>query len=111
MRLSLLFPAVAVGDRTMTLARSWALTTRNTWRLFWGSFVCALPFSVAGNIIEKVLQVQGLAETVPGLVLAVLGMAAELLGYVTVAAFISLAYIQLTGLDGAVDRPPASHFS
>ncbi|MFM9864316.1 MAG: hypothetical protein ACKVRO_11985 [Micropepsaceae bacterium] len=111
LRFSLLFPAIAVGDRTMTLSRSWQLTKYSTWRLFWGSFVCALPFSIAGNIIEKVLGVQGLAETVPGIALAILGTAIELLAYANVAAFISLAYVQLTGIDGAIDRPPASHFS
>lgn len=111
MRLSLLFPAIAVGDRTMTLARSWSLTKHCMWRLFWGSFLCVLPFSIVGNAIDNVLKVPGLSETVPGILLAVLGAATEMLGYITVAAFISLAYIQLTGLDGAAERPPASHFS
>lgn len=111
MRLSLLFPATAVGDRTMTHSRSWQLTKGCSWRLFWGSFLCALPFSIAGNLLEKLLEVPGLAETGPGVGLVVLAIVVEMLGYFTVAAFISLAYIQLTGLDGATDRPPASHFS
>jgi hypothetical protein len=111
MRLSLLFPATAVGDRTMTITRSWQLTKGCSWRLFWGSFLCALPFSIAGNIVEKLLEVPGLAEPALAVGLVVLGVVVEMFGYFTVAAFISLAYIQLTGLDGAADRPPASHFS
>lgn len=111
MRLSLLFPATAVGDRTMTITRSWQLTKGCSWRLFWGSFLCALPFSIAGNIVEKLLEVPGLAEPALAVGLVVLGIVVEMLGYFTVAAFISLAYIQLTGMDGAADRPPASHFS
>jgi hypothetical protein len=111
MRLSLLFPATAVGDRTMTITRSCQLTKGSSWRLFWGSFLCALPFSIAGNIVEKLLEVPGLADPALAVGLVVLGIVVEMLGYFTVAAFISLAYIQLTGLDGAADRPPASHFS
>jgi hypothetical protein len=105
MRLSLLFPATAVTDRTMTITRSWQLTKGFSWRLFWGSFLCALPFSIAGNIVEKLLEVPGLVEPALAVGLVVLGVVVEMLGYFTVAAFISLAYVQLTGMDGAADRP------
>jgi hypothetical protein len=111
MRFSLMFPAIAVADRSMTLARSWQLTKYNTWRLVLGAFVCAIPYSIVGRILENLLEVPGLAETPTGIGLAILNAIVELLSYVTLAAFISLAYIQLTGLDAAQDRPPASHFS
>jgi hypothetical protein len=47
-RLCMLLPARAVGDQTLTLKQSWRRTKGNTWRMFWGVFVCTVPplFSV-----------------------------------------------------------------
>lgn len=42
-RLILVFPAVALGLREITLKRSWSLTAGNTWRLFLGVIACSAP--------------------------------------------------------------------
>ncbi len=93
-RFSIVLPAIAVGDRTMTLARAWLITRSNTVKLFIGSFLAALPFSIAGNILEKLLEVPKIAaaEWAIGLVLA--GVAVEMMSYASVAGFFSLAYVQ-----------------
>jgi hypothetical protein len=93
-RFSIILPAIAVGDRTMTLARAWLITRSNTVKLFFGPLLAALPFSIAGNILEKLLEVPKIAaaEWAIGLVLA--GVAVEMMSYASVAGFFSLAYVQ-----------------
>lgn len=47
LRLSLVLPARAVTDLTLSFTQVWADTRGNTWRLFWGTVACALlPLSV-----------------------------------------------------------------
>lgn len=47
MRISLALPAVAKGERETPLARAWALSRGNFWRLFWGSIMTlTLPLIV-----------------------------------------------------------------
>jgi hypothetical protein len=41
LRLSLLFPARAVGDTGLTFKEAWRRTRGNTWRMFWGITACA----------------------------------------------------------------------
>jgi hypothetical protein len=43
LRLSLLLPARAVGDRHLTFKETWSRTRGNTWRIFWGILACTLP--------------------------------------------------------------------
>jgi hypothetical protein len=43
LRLSLLFPARAVGDTGLTFKEAWRRTRGNTWRMFWGIVACTLP--------------------------------------------------------------------
>lgn len=50
-RLSLIFPAIAVG-RPMSLAQSWHLTRRNTFRIFWGSLLAIVPVLTLLVLIE-----------------------------------------------------------
>ena len=42
-RLSLLLPARAVGDLSLTFKQTWRRTRGNTWRLFWGIVVTTMP--------------------------------------------------------------------
>jgi hypothetical protein len=42
-RLSLLLPARAVGDLSLTFKQTWHRTRGNTWRLFWGIVVTTVP--------------------------------------------------------------------
>jgi hypothetical protein len=41
-RLSLVLPAIALGER-LSLAGAWRATRGNTWRLAWASLLCSLP--------------------------------------------------------------------
>lgn len=43
LRFSLLLPAQAVGDLSLTFKQTWRRTRGNTWRLFWGIVVTTLP--------------------------------------------------------------------
>lgn len=99
MRLSLVLPATAVGDRSMTRARAWALTRGNSWRLFWGAFLCAVPFNFVENIVDRVLTAGGdeIWTSGPGLTVFAVGVASALMGYVVAAGFISHAYLHFTG--------------
>jgi hypothetical protein len=103
MRLSMMLPAVAVGDRSMTLAKTWSVTRGNTLRLFFGAFLAALPFSILGNICDKASESPAI-EANAGLTAALVatGVLAELMSYASVAGFFSLAYLQLRD-----DPPPA----
>jgi hypothetical protein len=42
-RLSLLLPARAVGDLSLTFKQTWRRTRGNTWRLYWGIVVTTMP--------------------------------------------------------------------
>jgi hypothetical protein len=50
LRLSLLFPARAVGDTGLTFKEAWRRTRANTWRMFWGIVACTLPPLLAAQI-------------------------------------------------------------
>ena len=106
MRFGLVLPAIAVGDKTMTLSRAWKLSDGNTWRLFWGAFASALPFTIVQRICER------LSETTPNAIITGVGLVAEMMSYATAAGFFSFAYMQLAQPNVSEnDSPPASHFS
>jgi hypothetical protein len=54
-RLSLLLPARAVGDQTLTFKDVWKRVRGNTWRMFWGIVACTLPPIFAAQIALLVL--------------------------------------------------------
>ncbi len=76
MRLQLIFPATAIGDQALTVARSWAVTAGNGWRLALGFFLATLPAA---------LLVLGLA--------LVLAWAADATGSIALAAMADLATV------------------
>jgi hypothetical protein len=43
LRLSLLLPARAVGDVSLTIKQAWRRSRGNTWRLFWGLLLTTIP--------------------------------------------------------------------
>jgi hypothetical protein len=43
LRLSLLLPARAVGNISLTFKQAWNRTRGNTWRMIWGIFFCTVP--------------------------------------------------------------------
>ena len=61
-RLSILLPARAIGDMNFTMKQAWARTRGNTWRIFWGYFVCTLP----PMILAQVIWLISMASTLPG---------------------------------------------
>jgi hypothetical protein len=50
LRLSLLLPARAVGDLSLTLKQTWVRTRGNAWRLFWGMVATTVPPSLVVQI-------------------------------------------------------------
>lgn len=47
LRLSVLLPARAIGNSSLTFKETWRRTRRNTWRIFWGLVICMLPATLA----------------------------------------------------------------
>lgn len=109
MRLSVMLPAIAVGDRSITVSRAWSLTKGNTLRLFFGAFLAALPFSIAGNICEKIAEAPSVIESGWAALAILVGVLVEFMSYAAVAGFFSLAYIQLR--DALNDVPIADPLS
>ncbi len=51
LRLSLLLPARAVRDLTLTFKGAWNRTRGNTWRIFWGIVITTVPPILAAEIV------------------------------------------------------------
>lgn len=51
LRLSLLLPAQAVGDLSLTFKQTWDRTRGNTWRIFWGLGACTIPATIVAQIV------------------------------------------------------------
>jgi hypothetical protein len=50
-RLSLLLPARAVGNTSLTFKQTWDRTRGNTWRLYWGIAACTMPPLILAQIL------------------------------------------------------------
>jgi hypothetical protein len=61
-RLSLLLPARAVGDLSMTFRQAWLRTRGNTWRLFWGLVVTTM----APMLLVQIAFVTLIGAPIPG---------------------------------------------
>src|SRR5258708_26693365 len=51
LRLTLLLPARAVGDTSLTFKQTWNRTRGNIWRLFWGIVVTTIPLLLIAQIV------------------------------------------------------------
>lgn len=91
-RISLVFPAAAVGHAT-NWRRMWRATEGNGWRIFWIMAITILPWTMAGGFVQT------LAGLMPGAVpLFVLGTAANviaLIGMAVPATALGLVYRRL----------------
>jgi hypothetical protein len=105
MRLSLILPASVAGDRSMTLRRSWILTRGNSWRLFWGAFLSALPFAFASNVLEAIVKSAPETDGISvGDGLVVVGILLEIVGYLLAAGFVSHAYLHFSATTAFTEK-------
>jgi len=102
MRLQLVLPAAAVGERRVTLAGSWNTTRGNGWRLLAGFVLVTLPVSVAG--VAAAFALLALAEGTGSLVLGWLArlapIAAAWVQAPLLAGFLSYSYLFFTRTAG-----------
>jgi hypothetical protein len=111
MRLQLIFPATAIDDQALTLARSWSVTDGNGWRLMLGFFMATLPVALA--VLAIALFLAWAAEATGSLVLAAMADLAAVgnawLQAPLIASFLSYAYLffRQVGTSGAVPAHPA----
>ncbi|WP_426526550.1 hypothetical protein [Bradyrhizobium sp. McL0615] len=50
-RLTLLLPAQAIGDTSLTFKQAWNRTRGNVWRLFWGVVVTTMPALLIAQVV------------------------------------------------------------
>jgi hypothetical protein len=109
LRLQLMFPATAMGDLTMTPARSWAMTEGNGWRLLGGFALTTLPVAVAA--IALTLALSWAADATGSIVLGALADLTAVgnawLQAPLIASFLSFSYLFLQQQGGAMVRTPA----
>lgn len=95
MRLQLMFPATAIGDRTITPRGSWDLTDGNGWRLVAGFILATLPVTAA--FLALALLLGHVAELTGSIVMAALADLAAVanawLQAPLIASYLSFAYL------------------
>jgi hypothetical protein len=87
-RLQLVLPGSAVGDRRISLGRSFSLTTGNTWRITGGFLLIALLNGVVNLLSSGLDAGAGTASTATIVLLAVVVLLASIL-----VGFITLSYM------------------
>ncbi|MFO1071204.1 MAG: hypothetical protein U1E17_00510 [Geminicoccaceae bacterium] len=94
-RLQLVFPATAIGDRTIDFGRSWTLTRGNGWRLLGGFLLVTLP--VAAALLGLALLLAWAADATGSIALTALSYLAAVanawLQAPLIASFLSFAYV------------------
>lgn len=88
-RLSLVLPPIALGRTDIGLGDAWRATQGNTWRLFWGPFVCLLLLVLPGALL--VYWLAGADRTSATIALTVMDLLGILGGMIGVG-FLSFAY-------------------
>ncbi len=106
-RLTLVYPATAIGAFALGFERSWRLTRGNTWRILGGAVLATLPWTAISMILNT--MVKGLAVDPGGVTAAALVLAVEIVvsfaQIAVCAAFLSYAYEFIVGKEG--DGAPA----
>lgn len=115
LRLSVLLPARAAGDWSLTFGQAWRRTRGNTWRMFWGLIACSVPPLIALQIIfVAVTAVIGfpsfeptaLPGTVPVLEMTIMSAAAFTLSLLIVPIYIGfLSHSYRHFVRGGLDAP------
>lgn len=93
-RLSLVLPARAIGERTLGLAQAWRVTQPHAWRLVLVTLLTVLPPALAIGALGGLL---GLVTWLPGILSTAIGTAGLLLNASFLAAALSLAYRHIVG--------------
>lgn len=95
LRIQLVFPAIAIGDATVSLARSWELTRGNGWRLVGGLLIVTMPVAMALLILAYFLgQAAATTGSIALLALADLATVANAwLQAPLIASFLSYAFL------------------
>ena len=101
-RLILVFPAIAIGDREISLQRSWQLTRGNGWRLFLAFLASCLPLmllkyavvAAAGYALAGKASGHNLPELA---ILMPLFLVLDFLNTAAAVGFMSRAYEAFTG--------------
>lgn len=108
LRAIIIFPAIALGDREVTLVSAEAATRRNGWRILWGAALTTLPTLMLGAVAIGLVSYL-LAQAIPGpspLILSALAFV--YLEYLVAAFFVtyvSLLYAHFSSR--AVPEPPS----
>jgi hypothetical protein len=107
-RFILVLPAVAIGDRTTTLAGSWRLTRGQALALFLGAVACDLPFTIASSAMnEATADVEdGNLAYYPALWAVT---AIDSMSIAVSTAFLAFAYLHFVPPNDAT-RAPATYF-
>jgi hypothetical protein len=87
-RLSLVLPAIALGRTGVGLGEAWRATHRNTWRLFWGPFVCLLLLFLPAVLLSRVTAADRTAAALAMTALDVISIIGGVIG----VGFLSFAY-------------------
>jgi hypothetical protein len=108
-RLSLILPAGAVGDHSVTLKRSWSLTRGNTPRMLAGSALSSGPAIVANFIANGAARASETAiqDSTAIAVLTILSLTLAIVAGVIQAGFLSYAYLSFTGMNQPGATPEA----
>lgn len=99
MRAILVFPAIAVGDRSMTVERSFSLTRQAVWRMLQGVLLIVLillllyfGFGVALNFFLMFAS-----DAVKIILLTIIQLVLEFVSTAVFVTYVSLTYAHLTG--------------
>jgi len=106
-RLTLVYPATAIGAFALGFRRSWQLTRGNTLRILGGAVLATLPWTVFSMTLNTLVKDRAVEPG--GLTAAVLLLAVEVVisfaQIAVCAAFLSYAYEFIVGGEGAGVRP------
>jgi hypothetical protein len=102
-RVHLVFPAIAIGDRSMTVDRSFRLTTGYTGPLVLGILLTAVPLTMLGALVQTVLAAIGGAGSLTGVAIST---ALDFVQAAVVSSFLSRSYRFFISKPAA--RPPVA---
>jgi hypothetical protein len=104
-RIHLVLPAIAIGDRTMTVTRSWRLTARHWPLVLIGLVAASLPAMLVNLILQAALETGGVAQSVTGYALRT---TIDFLQVAIAASFLALSYRAFMAEPGRGEAAPTA---